>query len=417
MPFVLLAVLMLGTGLGIGCGPLVNGSTISGLGPLVTHASANVATLAAAESPPTTGVFTYTSLEHVAFSNLRAGYGLYTTESNRSSLCQYSVGETHDGGAHFGPLVRLGESPCGVSGVHSLVIDGEGDGFAFGPELFETHDYGSRWLKVSEPGTVLSVATTKSMVWMVRTQCPTDSTSPHCPLRVLRSSSGGRTWTPTPSQPAGAWANNLFAQGQDWIVPIGASTAYLLTTPTSNGSSSANSVPFWFTENRGQSWSLGAIPCGIDAVAADLSVAPDGAIVTVCSSQLSPPNGTQVWSIATSTDDGRSWSTQNELAGANQNDFQDQRNFDFFEQVAAISSTTAYVINRLGVLLQTTDGGSGWRVALDVDTGSTGGAQLEVLSVRTAFALVNGGSVQSTLAHTSDSGLKWTLVEPRIVPH
>jgi photosystem II stability/assembly factor-like uncharacterized protein len=396
---------------------MANGSTISGIRYPASHSSANHAVLSVAESPPTTGVFTYTSLEHIVFSNLRVGYGLFASGSNRNNLCQYFVGKTHDSGAHFGPLVRLGESPCGLSGVQSLVIDGGSNGFAFGPELFETHNSGGRWSKETEPGQVLAVAPTKSVVWMVRAQCPTDSASPQCPLRVLRSSNGGRTWTPTRSQPAGASANNLAAQGQDWIVSIGSSTAYLLTTPTLNGSGSANSVPFWFTQNRGQSWSPGAIPCSIDAVAADLSVAPDGALVAVCSSQLMPPNGTQVWSVAISTDEGRTWRTVSELAGANQDDLQDQRNFDFFEQVAAISSTSAYVINQLGVLLQTTDGGSSWRVVLHVGTGSSGGAQLEVLSERTAFALVNGGSVQSTLAHTSDGGLRWTLVRPRIVRH
>jgi photosystem II stability/assembly factor-like uncharacterized protein len=369
-----------------------------------------------ASTTPTTGSFVYTTLANVAFSNLHDGYGLFIRSSNANSISQYFVGSTGDGGEHFGSLVPVTESRDIGEGVSSITFDRHGNGFAFGPDLFETHDGGHMWSKVAQKGTVLDVATYGRSLWLAESGCAPLAAADKCSLKVLRSSDGGRRWSPTATQPKESVVGNELPQGQNALVLVNQSTAYVLSNPGSSGST--DSAPFWYTHDGGESWTSGVIPCGIDATAAFLSVALDGVLVAVCSGEVAPHGSTQPKTTSVSIDHGEQWTTE----GTCQGDptapcaMQSAWNSALFGQVEAISASESFAISELGDLFVTTDGGASWQETLRSGSETSGHDQFDLLSLRTAVVLMftGSGSVGSVLFRTSDGGTTWRSVKPAI---
>jgi photosystem II stability/assembly factor-like uncharacterized protein len=223
----------------------------------------------------------------IAFSDRTTGYG--TFEKQVGGKCQDLVGPTTDGGTIFGPLVPVTSWSCPANApVRSLAFDGRGDGFLYGPQLWVSHDSGASWAMSAQPGAVLAVESLGRSVWMVELGCSAalaTTMGKTCPLRLLESTNGGRTWASSPRLPAGATFNGGLpegAQGQTWLERVSRSSAYLLSNPVPNPDGSPDSAPLWFTADGGSSWSARSVPCGFDAMSAVLSAAPDGTLLAVC---------------------------------------------------------------------------------------------------------------------------------------
>ncbi len=112
----------------------------------------------------------------IAFVNLTVGYVLVS--ATRGAGCEIAVEKTDDGGATLGAAVPV--APCsqftqGLTGSVRLTIDDHGDAFVYGKVLYATHDGGSTWRAVPEPGRVLDVNALGSSVWMFVGQCKTPS--------------------------------------------------------------------------------------------------------------------------------------------------------------------------------------------------------------------------------------------------
>jgi hypothetical protein len=344
-------------------------------------------------------------LQTLAFSSPQSGYGLVDDEGART--CVDRVGLSGDGGARFALVGTVAAWRCaGGAPVAQLAFDGRGDGFAYGPGLFVSHDGGRSWARSPQPGSVLAVSALGESVWMVEEDCARGR-SLTCPMALLESADGGRTWRPAPRQPPGALAARYGepALGQDWLVRVSAGTAYVLSSPPRG----ALYVPLWSTSDGGASWAARRIPCG-GALSVVASVAPDGALVAVCAGE--PGAGSQAKWSAASTDGGRTWSVHPRceiiacqpaaLVGG------------YLGEVDAVSASTFYVIGDRSPLIVTRDGGVSWRRYDDVGNVNGLPAQVQFFGPRDGIVLgqSNTSTAPVTIWHTDDAGANWTAVTP-----
>jgi photosystem II stability/assembly factor-like uncharacterized protein len=359
-------------------------------------------------------------LERIAFFNPHRGYGLFRSDAG---TCQVDVARTTDGGREFGPLYPV--TSCAATPtetpVRSLAFDDHGDGFAYGPDLFVTHDAGQTWTQSVQPGSVVAVAALGESVWALEGICPTGVETPICPFEVFESSDGGRSWTPSPAQPVlstrSAFLGIESAQGQSWLVRVSATSAYVLAPPTPfPGGRTDVSVPLAYTDDGGQTWLPLQIPCGMDADSAVLSSAPDGALMAVCAGL--PSAGSQPKSVAVSTDGGRIWTVHNPcpdgfLAPCS---LPDPLSGGYLDEVDATSAETAYVIGSRGLLLATHDGGLHWHV--DRLVGDLNGLPAQVVFFNPSDGVVLGRrtTAPATVAiwTTSDAGRRWSRLTPSV---
>lgn len=235
-------------------------------------------------------------------------------------------------------------------------------------------------------------------------------------LHVLESADGGRTWAPSPAQPAGATARGSGGQvaqegaaGQTWLLRTGPSSAYVVSNPSRNGT-----IPVWFTENGGASWAQRQIPCGIAlsfTMSVTLSAAPDGTLMAVCADQ--PTAGWQTKSAARSTDGGLTWAVHPACPPPHLTCRGDALDLGYLGQIAAVTARTTYLVGGRSSLLVTRDGGIHWRPVRPVIGDSGNGIfQVTFFSRRDGIVLGDDASNNElpTIWRTTDGGRHWSRV-------
>jgi len=361
---------------------------------------------------------TTATLERITFFNSRVGYGLFEEEG--SLTCEYLVAKTTDGGAHFEYLSAATSWSCADNApVMRLTFDTLGDGFLYGPKLFVTHHGGRTWKPDLQPGTVVAVSAVGRSIWLLEGECGA-SAPPMCPLRLLESTDGGRSWSPASNQPPDAAATTGAlglepAQGQSWLVRATGGSAYLMSNPSPTQNGSSDVVPLWSTSDDGATWVSEEVPCGLDALSAVLSVVADGSLVVVCAGQ--PSAGFQPKSMSVSSDEGRTWSVQSSCAGSlTSRCTSSPLSYGYLGDVAATSSTTAFVTGTRAELLTTHDGGARWEVHRNI--GDVNGSPAQVIFFGASHGVVLGrqNTALSPVAiwHTSDGGSSWSALTPHL---
>src|SRR5579859_4792422 len=372
----------------------------------------NKARTVAESSPAARPAMTHWRLSTVAFRAPTHGYGMFV--SYRAS-CRIGVGSTSDGGARFTAPVTVAAFRCaGSPPAGSLAVGARRDLFLYGPKLFVTHDSGRTWTASRQRGQVLAVAAKQRSVWMLLAQCRHGAGSQRCPLRLLESADGGRTWRLAPSQPpavAAAYGGAVQAgagRGQSWLIRTGRSAGYVASLlPPQGGASPAG---LWFTADAGQTWSRRATPCS--GLSAALSAASARVLFAVCAGQ--PGAGQQGKTIARSADGGRSW-TRQVSCGIGACPW--PLGSGYLGSIAAADARTVYLVGGRSPLLASTDGGARWHVVKAVTAGSDAGTN-QVIFFNSSDGLVLG--VDNSPAHpeqlaiwrTSDGGVRWSVVHP-----
>lgn len=353
-------------------------------------------------------------LTTVAFFNPTSGYGLFSAGS--TSSCSAEVGATSNGGATFGPLVRVGS--CSELTGGSVAFDDHGDGFLFSAssrDLFVTHDGGATWTTAPQSGDVLSVEALGYSVWMLLAGCPSTSVAagpPACPLTVRESSDGGRTWRTSASQPEPSAAPTYLPDPQASLVRVSQAAAYVVGIPRS-GPSGGSTVPVWSTTDAGTTWILHTMDCGIPATMARMSAAPTGTLFAICAGL--PGAGNQSKSVIVSSDGGITWSEPAPCAPSPGERCATMALFGgYLTSVDAVSSTTAYVDESRGHVVETTDGGASW-ISIGSSFINTGATAMAFFNQAdgVVWALSLGSGIDE-LWHTADGGLSWSPVTPSV---
>lgn len=108
----------------------------------------------------------------VSFASPQVGWVLGTAPCSRS-VCTSMV-RTPDGGSSWqgipAPVAPLSNASTPGSGVKSVRFADQRNGWAFGPDLWATHDGGATWHRVNLPapqGTVTALEAADGVVWMV----------------------------------------------------------------------------------------------------------------------------------------------------------------------------------------------------------------------------------------------------------
>ncbi len=260
-------------------------------------------------------------LTSIWFSTPTDGYGAVTrsivSTTGNSATCTDFIGRTTDGGHHFSDFTTIHTWNCmNAEDAANLVFDGVGDGFFYGPNLYETHNNGDTWTRVAVTGQVVTISPVGRSTWMVEAMCtPKDLAGDLlCPLRMQQSSNGGRTWSATRNLPGYSYMRadsiNPSAQGQTVLARLGPQSAMYSVEPFITGNFRSRRIPTWVTNNAGRSWMRRDIVCAIPAMTDMLAVTPSGALVVVCAGEASA--GSQEKSVVRSMNEGLSWTTMSQ---------------------------------------------------------------------------------------------------------
>lgn len=346
-------------------------------------------------------------LQAIAFSSPSDGLGVFSKESADSVTCHDYVGHSNDGGATFVSLVRAVSSNCTTFDfAPSIVSDGHGDDFLYGPRLYVSHDNAKTWTQSLHFGTVLDVDAVGLSVWLIESGCtPSDNMrSIPCSVRLYVSMNGGRTWSASKAFARGVNGMSSGANGQSYLARVNRTSAYLMLAPSLK-SGVPSVAPLWYTSDGGATWSKRDVPCHIGAFSSVLSVDASGTLMAACASE--PGAGNQIKSVLLSTDGGLHWTLKTES----------NIDYGYLAQIDLLNSEDAFLVGGRSSLLETRDGGIHWRAVQPLIGSSAGGtAQVTFFGGTHGLVLGNDDSDNEnmTLWSTANAGRNWSVEIPQV---
>jgi hypothetical protein len=330
----------------------------------------------------------------VTFVSGSTGYVIGQAGAPGQCATQYctSVARTQDaGGTWTGLPAPLAGAPDGATGVGQIrFLDGI-NGWAFGPELWATHDGGENWKKIgTQERRVIDVETVGARAFAIEARCTGSGTAfaADCTSFTLYS---------TP------------ATTNDWT-QVGASTTGLTT-------GSAGAAALMLTGTRGYllgpggtlfagpvdggTWqAAGKLPCAVGLAQQDGS--PAGALLAAVNAQnlvlactQTAAGDTEAKTLYVSSDGGKSWQQTSSGPAAG-----------VATSVTATFGQTLLLATDQGIEVQ--PAGGGWRAAtLTAAAPATGFSFIGMTTLSNGVALP-ASPADGTVWFTTDGGLTWT---------
>ena len=306
-------------------------------------------------------------------------------------VCRVYTKTTADGGRSWsGPhAIESVSRPADVSGlrpwdlgVSHLAFTSATDGFAYGPQLFATHDGGTTWTRIDTPDPVLALdATTQPPLLLEGHGC--DNSGMWCADTYVSNVEAGRIVRAKTQPPFPA---TQLTPGDDQVAYAFANDAVAVT------------------RDAGATWAPVRLPKG--ACVTDFSATDASSLWIVCGNDGAA--GTMRKQLWRSDDGGASWRGPKEL-----------EYLGYTNHIVAAGKEAAWRFGARAGLFHTTDGGESWHRAISSIYGEGGGAPngFAVAGPDNAWILDPGGpwSGAFTLTMTRDAGQTWrtvTLVPP-----
>ncbi len=313
------------------------------------------------------------------------------------------IARTIDAGAHWvlatAPPTHVTPTQGPSSGVSELRFADARDGWAYGPDLWSTHDGGSTWTKLSigvAGSHVVDLEAAGGEVDAVVTHCA--STAAQCPAKLWHSpvKSDNFTQVVGVGLPEGGIGPGALA--------LHGKTGYLV----SYGFGPSGSH-FWVTTN-GTTWSLRSSPC-TDYSGANAAAPVDASRVDLlCVSQGAA--GSTRKQVLVSTNAGHSFvptSVPEFSAG------------DGGRLSAASASTLGLATSSAAAWIErSTNGGASFTTSLTIDDGGAGWGDFGFTDATQGFVVhdpanrsgfsVSGETHPATLYMTFDGGVKWVPI-------
>ena len=348
--------------------------------------------------PPVPPNFQPTSVTFVS-----TGIGWVIGQAGTPGHCatQYctSVARTDDAGkTWFGVPAPLTGAPDGATGVGGIRFLNGQDGWAFGPQLFATHDGGHTWTQVDTDGLrVTDLETVGDRAFAVFASCTGSGAdfAAQCTKFTLYSSPAGTDdWAPVGAATSGlSDAEGLIGPGSASIVLTG-SRGYLLAP---DGALLAGPV------DGSAAWSqVGRVPCAVGTAQPDGQ--PSGALlgaidatnlILACTQPAAGSVGAEQKVIYTSADGGASWQRMTTAPTAG-----------IASSVAASPSQTVVLGTDQGIDLLGA-GGSGWQQASLVTGAPAGGFQYVGMTTDLQGIALPANATDGVVWFTFDGGASW----------
>lgn len=287
------------------------------------------------------------------------------------------IWHTTDGGQTFSsipaPPAPLGYGyPGSTNSISDLRFADGVDGWAFGPELWATHDDGERWEAINLQGQIgaLEPGGGGYVYAVVDLLCPAGGDE--CPVEVVRSAAASDTWSVV-----------LTLDGESEPPPslgVHGADVWLLTA-----------TGLWRSLDDGASFVQLPSPCSADL-----------------GGRIDPVNAAAVWAFCPTGMEGGPWVSTN--GGVSFTSAYGTLDWSNGAMVSALSADTAFLTG-IGGLDETEDGGVSYRFVPAFGGGSALWVGFTDTSVGYAWVvdqLATGSQLQ--LWRTGDGGDDWTLV-------
>ncbi|HEX9355927.1 MAG TPA: hypothetical protein VF933_19155, partial [Streptosporangiaceae bacterium] len=230
-------------------------------------------------------------------------------------ICTSIAGTGDYGGTWHGVRAPVTGAPAGPAGVSQVRFFDTSDGWAFGPQLWATHDGGQSWTRIDTHGLrVTALETAGQRVFAVWAQCSGGGPdfAADCTSSALYSASpGSDQWSAVPGAGTGY---SLSGTANSSALVLTRTRGYLLTPDGTLLSGPAGSAGAWQPVTSAGTGTAAPGPAPCQPGAAQASGQPSGALLAATTSPglvlvcTSPATGaTQAKEVYTSADNGLQW--------------------------------------------------------------------------------------------------------------
>jgi photosystem II stability/assembly factor-like uncharacterized protein len=295
--------------------------------------------------------------------------------------------------------------------IRHIELANTGNGWAFGPSLYSTHDGGLTWAVEPTSGAVVALEHRDGSVWAIERSCKKVSAWLQCAFNLKTSDNMGRTWEDLANQPP-----TIGTQVQ--LARISGQVAYLYSggemekaQPSSCGYQMHLATQLVKTSDGGKTWQNLGQPTNFPCEEGYLRAASEDVLWLLCTTTEGV--GNQSKSALLTEDGGKNWrvvaQTQSDLAGCPAPGAGDLGWTGYVRTFAAQSADRAYVSVDGRGLMETTDGGRTWETPHE---GPRGDADVKpaVVFVDPLHGWFADGEY---VVRTTDGGTTWTRVEVR----